>query len=322
MPDRNEENLLRSIARLYYLEDKGQAEIGRLLGMSKSTVSRKLAAARSAGIVQIRIVGENGVDRVEDLERQLLARFPLRDAFVADAGRRLDPLRAAGRLAAEVFVQQAPGASRIGFGWGLTISSIIDAIPSLTLRTDTVLTSIVGGMPSVDTGPSGNHLIFSLAENCGVRARRFDAPAIVESPLTQAALLRETSVASALDFGRGCDLAFVGIGAFGIRTSEKVLKQMRLTDEELQQVLDARPVGDVLGRFYDKDGVPLGPPSSDRVIALTVPDLARIPTVVGVAAGVEKLQGVLGALAARTFDILVVDRRLAESLISSVRARP
>ncbi len=321
MPDRDEEKLLRRIARLYYVEDKGQAEIGRLLGMSKSTVSRKLAVARDAGIVQVRIVGENRVDRAEDLERQLLERFPLTDALVADAGPGIDPLRAAGHLAAEVFVQQAPTASRIGFGWGLTISSIIDAIPPLTLRTDTVLTSIVGGMPSVDTGPSGNHLIFTLAENCGVRARRFDAPAIVESPLTQAALLRETSVASALDFGKGCDLAFVGIGAFGIRTSEKVLEQMRFTDDELQRVLDARPVGDVLGRFYDRDGVPLGPPSSDRVIALTIPDLARVPTVVGVAAGVEKLQGVLGALATGAFDMLVVDRRLAESLVSSARVR-
>lgn len=319
MADRDDQQLLRRIARLYWLEDKDQAEIGRLLGMSKSTVSRKLTAARAAGIVQVRVVGADRIERAEDLEQEILRRFALRDVLVADVDPDDDPLRGVGRLAAEVFVQQAPSASRIGFGWGLTVSAIAAEVPPLALRGDTVLTSIVGGMPSVDTGPSGNHVIFALAESCGVRARRFDAPAVVESPLTQAALLRESSVADALEFGRGCDLAFVGVGAFGIRTSEKVLDAMRFTPDERDQVLSAKPVGDVLGRFYDRDGAPLGAPSADRVIALDIADLARIPTVVAAAAGAEKLQGVLGALRTGAFDVLVVDRRLAESIVASTR---
>lgn len=322
MADRDDQQLLRRIARLYWLEDKDQAEIGRMLGMSKSTVSRKLTAARAAGIVQVRVVGADSVDRAGDLEAEVQRRFGVREVLVADLDPDVDPLQGVGRLAAEVFVQRAPSASRIGFGWGLTVSAIAAAVPPLTLRADTVLTSIVGGMPSVDTSPSGNHVIFSLAEACGVRARRFDAPAVVESPVTQAALLRESSVAEALEFGRGCDLAFVGIGAFGVRTSGRVLQAMRFSPVEHARVLSACPVGDVLGRFYDRDGIPLGSPSADRVIALDIADLARIPTVVAAAAGEEKLQGVLGALRTEAFDVLVVDRPLAEALVAAAREAP
>lgn len=315
MPARDDDALLRRIARMYYREDLDQAQIAATLGISKSTVSRKLTAARESGIVQIRIVGEDHVERVPDLENRLRERFALTEVRVADADAGLDPLRAVGLLCADVFAERAPQAACIGFGWGLTTASIIDAIPAQALRPDTVLTSLVGGMPSIDTGPSGNNQIFTLAEKCGVRARRFDAPAVVESPVAQRVLLRESSVATSLEFARRCDLAFVGVGAFGVRTSGKVLAAMRFTDEERRQVLRARPVGDMVGRAFDAAGTPLGPPSSDRVIALTIADLARIPLVVGAAAGIEKTQGVLGALRTGALDALVVDRDLAESLV-------
>lgn len=317
MPDRDDEHLLRRIARLYWLEDKDQSEIGALLGMSKSTVSRKLTAARAAGIVQVTVVGAEKVERATSLEHELLRRLPLRDAFVADPDPGVEPLRDVGRLAADVFADRAPRARRIGVSWGSTIAALADSVPQLALHPDTVLTPIVGGMPSVDTGASGNHVIISLAQSCGVRAHRVDAPAVVESPATQAALLRESSVAASLDFARGCDLAFVGIGAFGTGTSQQVLRAMRFTPDELDQIQAAHPVGDVLGRFFDESGTPLGPPSSHRVIALDIEDLSAIPAVIGIAAGTEKTRGVLGAMRSGAFDGLVVDRELAVSLIAA-----
>lgn len=322
MPDRDDEQLLRRIARLYWLEDRDQAEIGALLGMSKSTVSRKLTAARAAGIVQVTVVGADRVERDARLEKRLLDRFPLRDAFVADPDPGIEPLRDVGRLAAEVFSDLAPHARRIGVSWGTTIAALAEAVPRLTLHPGTVLTPIVGGMPSVDTGRSGNHVIITLAESCGVRSLRVDAPAIVESPATQSALLQESSVAASLDVARACDLAFVGIGAFGAGTSHRVLEAMHLNPVESEEVFAARPVGDVMGRFYDETGAPLGQPASSRVIALEIAELAAIPTAVGIAAGVEKLHGVIGAVRTGALDILVVDRALAEALVAEPLAPP
>ena len=42
-------------ARLYYLENRSQSEVARVLSVSPSSVSRILTAARDQGLVEIRI---------------------------------------------------------------------------------------------------------------------------------------------------------------------------------------------------------------------------------------------------------------------------
>jgi DNA-binding transcriptional regulator LsrR (DeoR family) len=48
---------------------------------------------------------------------------------------------------------------------------------------------------------------------------------------------------------------------------------------------------------------------------VTLAELAAVPTVLGVAAGREKLSGVRGALRSGALDVLVCDRSLALALL-------
>ena len=54
----------------------------------------------------------------------------------------------------------------------------------------------------------------------------------------------------------------------------------------------------------------------DRVLAIELDQFRRIPTVIGVATGSEKAQGVLGAIRGELIDGLVVDAGLALALLS------
>ena len=47
-------------ARMYFLDGRGQDDVARVLGTSRSKVSRMLAAARAQGIVEIRIQDPRG----------------------------------------------------------------------------------------------------------------------------------------------------------------------------------------------------------------------------------------------------------------------
>lgn len=302
---------------MYYIDDLDQGAIGERLGLSKSSVSRILSAAKDAGIIEVRIVGDDTVQRDRDLEARLSSAFGLKRAYVARESTVVDPVTAASRLAAGVFVDRAPRAMRIGFGWGLTVQRMIESIPSLRLGAERTLTSLVGGMPTVDTGTSGNNMLVSLAEKSGTRSERFDAPAVVESELTWRALMGETSVKSALERAQGSELAFVGIGTFGVHTSRLVLESMRLSDEERAAFEAQLPAGDMCGHYYRIDGSPIGPPASHRVIGLTLAQLAAIPTVVGIASGTERLNGVRGALATGALDILCADAALARALLET-----
>lgn len=316
MPPKRHNRLLIEAARMYYVEGLDQGKIAKRLELSRSSVSRILAKARESGIVQVTIAGDDHVSRNRDLEDALRGAFGLREVRVAEVSRDSTALRAVGRLASDVFVHRVGSAARIGISWGHTIGRFVEAVPSLALRPDTQLIPLVGGMPQLDTAPSGNTSMRALADACGVAPQRFDAPAMVESAATYHAMMSESSVQASLKRARTCDLAFVGIGAFGVHTSRQVLDAMALSDEEREAVLAAEPAGDCLGRFFTIQGEPLGPPTSERVIGLEIGDLANIEVAVAIAAGKEKAEGVLGALNTGCFDIMVVDEALAaETLV-------
>lgn len=322
MPAKRDHQLLIDASRMYYLEDLDQAQIGRRLGLSRSSVSRMLAAAREQGIVQVSIVGDDHVARNRELEAALVKLFGLREVLVAETSTADTELKSVGQLSGQLFTRRASSASRIGFSWGITVGHLIDSVPQMALRPDTRLTPLVGGMPTLDSGPSGNTNLHILAEKCGITADRFDAPAIVESATTQSAMMSESSVKAALARAAECDLAFVGIGSFGVQTSRKVLDAMKLSRRELAHVTAASPVGDMLGRFFDIDGAPLGGPTDQRVIGIDLPTLAKIDVVVGLSAGKAKARAVLGALHTKTLDVLVVDEGLGAALLALAAQHP
>lgn len=321
MPAKRDQRLLIDAARMYYVEGLDQGQVGRRLGLSRSGVSRILATARELGVVQVRIIGDEHVSRNKDLETALVREFGLREVLVAETQSEGMSLRAVGQLASQVFTRRSATAKRIGLSWGFTVGQLVEAIPQMTLRPTMKLTPLVGGMPLLDTGPSGNSYIQTLAEKCGLSAERFDAPAIVESAATFHAMMSESTVKGALERARACDLAFVGIGSFGIQTSKQTVDAMRLTKDEWADVLRAEPVGDLVGRLFDIDGEPLGPPASERVIGTDIDEIRGMQIAVGLAAGKEKAPGVLGALRTGAFDILVVDEALAAGVISMAVAR-
>lgn len=322
MPPKRDHQLLIDAARMYYIDGLDQGQIGRRLGLSRSSVSRTLAEAREKGIVQVRIAGDDHIARNRDLEAALVLAFGLREARVAEASARITPLKSVGMLAAKLFTRRAARADRIGFSWGFTIGTMIAAIPQLSLRPGTRLTPLVGGMPVIDSAVSGNMHIQVLAEKCGLSAERFDAPAVVESAATYHAMMSESSVQAALERARACDLAFIGIGSFGVHTSRHVIEAMRLTPDELVRVQAAHPVGDVMGRFFDIDGVPLGSPTTERVIGITIEEARQIEVAVAVAAGRDKAPGLLGALRTGVFDAVVVDEALAAAILAADAGHP
>jgi len=84
MPAPRDPSTLLAAARLYYLENRSQAEIARELGTSRSNVSRMLTEAQRQGIVTVTINDPSG--RMTELENDLRARFGLVEVRVAQRG--------------------------------------------------------------------------------------------------------------------------------------------------------------------------------------------------------------------------------------------
>ncbi len=325
MPAPRDPSLLVAAARLYYLQGRSQAEIAEALGTSRSNVSRMLTEAQRAGIVEIRINDPAGRER--GLERDLRDAFGLTDARVAHRG--LEGRTGAGRpgdrvgvQAAQLLLDELKDGTTVGLSWGHSLQSMVYATTADRDYHNIVLVQLVGGLSAISNEISGQELVRELAVRLGASYRFLHAPATFESEAARDALLAEPSIAEALAEARSADIAFVGIGTAGHGSSAAILSSLGLKVRQQKEFWDARPVGDVAARYYDERGRPVHGAVEDRILGVTLDDLAAIPNVVGVAYGRAKTPGVLGALNGHHIDSLVCDEALARSLLSEVRGSP
>jgi len=109
----------------------------------------------------------------------------------------------------------------------------------------------------------------------------------------------------------------VGIGSVGSGSTAQILGGLGLTTSQHRAFLAQNPVGHTCCRFFDAEGRPIRGAVHDRVLAVDLDDLRRIPTVIGVATGSEKTKGMLAALRSGIVDGLITDACLAHSILTA-----
>ncbi len=319
MPAPRERDALVTAARLYYLENLSQAEVAQRLGTSRSNVSRMLAAAVEQGVVEIRINDPAGRDQA--LEEALCTRFGLRSARVAARTGNGDPELQVGGLAGRLLLEELRDGMTVALSWGRALQAMV-----WETTTDhdyaVTLVQLVGGLSAVDNEVSGHELVRELASRLGAKYRYLHAPATLTTASAMEALAGEKSIDQAFRAARDADIAFVGIGIPTAGSSAAILTALALDEEERAQFRKAEPVGDIAARYFDAAGHPVFGPVHDRVLAVTLEDLAAIPTVVGVVSGRAKAPGTLGALRGHLIDVLVCDESLARAVLSTDEAHP
>lgn len=306
--------MLVKAATLYYLEGKSQAEVAQQIGVSRSNVSRVLADARKNGIVDIRI--NDPLGRARDLETQLMARYKLRECRVAPSTGADNQLSRVGALGAQWLIENLPREGGVALSWGSSVQAVVDEIPDDVAHPKIEVLPLVGGLSIVDSTRDGNVLVRLLATKLGAQHRRLYAPAVVESRESREAFLREPSITRVLEASRKAKIAIVGVGNVGVGASGAIIESMNLSRSEHAEFAASGAVGDCCTRFFDRDGKLVDSAVNDRVLAIDLEELTSIPTVVGVSAGVHKLEGTRAALTGGLFDVLVVDSDLALALLA------
>lgn len=302
------------VGELYYLEDKSQAEIAAMLDTSRPNVSRMLKDAQRQGIVEIKIHDPSG--RARDLERRLAEVFGLSEVRVSARNPHGgETASRVGTLAAGLLLSSLEEGTTVGISWGRALHAAVEAL-STDRDHEVTVVQLLGGMSSVGNEVSGQELARSLAVALGGTYQLMHAPATLGSAAAARALREEPSVAGALEAARTCDIALVGIGAPTSGSSAAVIESMALGAADARDFWAQQPVGDLAGRYFTAAGAPISGPVDDRVVSVSLRDLAAIPLVVGVALGRDKAAAVRGALLGHHVDALVCDESLARSLLT------
>lgn len=314
MIDQRDE-LLATVASLYYKLHQSQSEIAARLDISSSTVSRLIKEAHDRGIVEIHI--HMPVPRDLELEQALIQRFGLKDACVLQTTmdqERSSPLEAIGKLSAVYLariIQTLPARSSIGVAWGTGVHSAVSALPDQTARNIDVVQLLGGvGALAIDSPDLGR----IVAQKLGGRHHDLHAPVLVERAVTREMFLQEPAVREGILRAKGARLAITGIGTVHEEESS-FLRAGLLSRADLARLRSEGVVGEICGRFFDANGDPRHFEINQRIIGIELEDLHRIPQSLAIAHGVLKVRSILGALRGGYMKVLATDDVTARDIL-------
>lgn len=305
--------LLARVADLYYLRGLTQAEIASQIGLSRSSVSRLLTAARASGIVEIRI--NYPAHRDQELENSLSERFHHTSFYVLRT-HTVPPdqrLHRAAQLAAAHLESRLRPDMILGLSWGTAVYETVNLLrPQFVpgLRVVQFIGAIGRGNRLID----GPEVARQAAVTLGAEYHYLHAPLIVPNDTAAQMLLTERTVAETLALARQSHLAVVGIGSVDPSISS-LIRAGYLSEAELKAIELEGAVGDICAHHFDIHGRILDIEINRRVIGISPDDLRMVPEVIGVAVGALKAPAILGALRGRLVDVLVTDDHAAREII-------
>lgn len=301
------DELLATVASLYYKLNQSQGEIASRLDISPSTVSRLLREAKERGIVEITI--RMPIPRDFELEQRLIERFGLKDVYILQTASETNNdtlLRAIGQLAAtyvERMVETYPSGSSIGVAWGTGVHATVNALPDHTTQNIDVVQLLGGVGALVVDSPD---LARMVAQKLGGRHYDLHAPVLVEKASSREVFLAEPSVHEAILRARSVNLAITGIGSL-MDDASSFLRAGLLTRSDLSHLRKSGVVGEICGRFFDINGDSKDFEINQRIVGIELDDLRRIPQSLAVARGISKVQSIFGALNGKFITVLATD---------------
>jgi DNA-binding transcriptional regulator LsrR (DeoR family) len=310
---RESNRTLMQVAKLYYFEQLTQAEIGRKLNTSRSTVSRLLQEARDRNIVKITI--EYPWERDEELEQALQKTFGLREArvLVAYDQSNDEVRRGMGLLAAEYLDQIFRDDMIVAVSNGRSIASVIEHVkPSRPLNL--MVVQLIGALDSGNPLLDGPDLVRNLAEAYGAKYRYMNAPLLVEDIRTRDYLMQEPYVQETLAMARRADVAVLGVGHLSGEYLGTIWRGY-LTLENIAWLQSQGGVGHMCAQHFDIQGALLDVELNRRVIGMGISALRNIETVVAIAGGEEKAMAILGAIRGNYLDVLITDDHAAQKML-------
>ena len=296
---------LADVAEMYYLEGKGQSDIALEVGVTRSMVSRMLTEARRQGIVEIKVI--RPIHSNHELEEAIKTKFGIDCVFVysmedSKPGKMLPNL---GRAAAEVFKTQLRPDLVIGVAWGTAVSATVDAV-QVTKEPSTKVIQLVGAQGARLDDYDGHSIVKRLAEKLGGQGYYINAPYLCQTPEIALSLRETRGIKETIDMSREVDVALLGIGTTEIEFSSLYLSGL-LTEEEVKVIQKNGVVGDIASNYFTLTGNTYKDEFIERMIAISLEDLRRIPVRIGIAGGAAKVNAIVGALNSRLINGLVTD---------------
>ena len=251
-----------------------------------------------------------------ELEEALVVKFNLRDVIVVDCLEDDENLiqRDLGAAAAYYLESAIRPNEVIGISsWSATLLSLVAALHPLQQKSGVRVVQILGGVGNPAVEAHATHLTSRLAQLVNGEAIYLPVPGVLTTEAARDILITDQVTQQAIQLFDQVSTALVGIGA--IDPSPLLAQSGNIfSSNELDLLRQENAVGDILLHFYDINGKLVDTGLDKRVISMGLDQLNKVNRAIGVAGGVRKYSGILGALRGHWVNILITDRFTAERL--------
>lgn len=308
--DQSQDKLVTVVTWLYYHEGLTHDQIAKRLGISRVKVTRLLQKARKEGIIQFTIT--RPLPEEFELQTKLCEVTSLKEVIVVQTRKtNEETLEAVGKASAEHLMKNLKNGLRLGMGWSTTVSRMARYLRPLKKNHTFTVCDLAGTM----IGQSNPYTIsWLLAQVYNAKLETLPVPVLVESEATRNAFLKEPRIIRALEEGRKCDLAYTGIAHLGPDTT--MVKVGLLSQKDIDNLREKGAVGEILMRYFNDRGEYIPTPWEKQIISLEWRDIRRIPNLVVIAAGLHKVEAIVGGLVGKLFHCLITDTETAKAVIS------
>ncbi len=304
-------DLLAQVAVLYFEEGLNQDQIAKMIGKSRSMVSRMLDTSRNIGLIDVRV--NYALKRNWQLEREFKDRYKLKDVYLLNTKNMVHhdlKEKMLGNLAAQCITTYLKTGINIGIGRSRTLYRAFSIMQETVLENSTVV-QMSGYIPLKDPKYDGVDLVRKLAEKIGGSYVYCPAPLIVGSEEVRESFFNEKAIREVFDICSNLDMAVFGVGT--IRNEKSSLVEGGFVD--LKNNEDKKIEGDILGWQFDSEGRILDIPLNKRVIALPHEEIKKIPAAIAVGRGEEKAGSILAGIKGEWFNTLISDDETVEKIM-------
>lgn len=322
----DDERLIYKVCSLYYQDNMNQQEVGDFLGVSRSSVLRMLQKGREMGIVTIELHNPRFYD-YGDLEKKLERAYGLKDALIVETSVLDTRTEAASYMfgtASDYLHSFFKEGDRVGVAMGSTLNNVVSTNKTYDKYKELVFVAMEGGIsqsPVESVDVQGNELARKFAEKFGGSYMQFLSPAVFSDKTVLEYFMKEKAVNYILDEFKKLNVIVVGIGVpDGVEHT--LDKAGYITGDERRKLVEQGAVGDMCLQFYDKDGnTDRFGFFNDRVAAMRLEDIRRIPSKIGIAGRERKAEAVVGAIRGGYINILITDTECARKLIELAKTK-
>lgn len=298
---------------LYYVAGKTQDEIARQLHTSRQSAQRLVALAVSEGLIKVRL--QHPVKRCMELASQLKEVFGLQQCEVvpsdADNPHSTAGLAQAGAAELERYLKgQHP--RTVALGTGRILRACADELTALQCPQHNIV-SLVGNIAH-DGSASRYDVAVHVAERAGARHFPMPLPVIAPSEEDKQQWHNLPHVSNVRALALKADVAFVGIGHLG--TVSPLHIDGFIAKDTLDNLETAGAAGEMISWIFDGQGQLIDSPINRCVTSMSLRDLAGT-TIIGIAAGEEKIAAINGALKSGLLNGLITNEYTATRLLES-----